>query len=67
MITSRDMAFPAGDFQRGMTKLEYFSAMAMQGIMATGHGDYANPKNVALLSIQLAKALLLKLEEYQRD
>lgn len=57
---------------RGLTKREYFAALAMQGIFAS----YANPEiNTQLInlsqharqSIQMADALILELNKSQGD
>lgn len=66
-----DLAFPFknpnswDDGQKGLTKREYFAALAMQGIEAsnpfeTTEGGNApfNPKEIAERAVQLADALI---------
>jgi hypothetical protein len=52
--------------QAGLTKREYFAAMAMQGLLAKGY-DYrsenwiVDTERVAYFAIQLADALIIEL------
>lgn len=64
-------AHPTGHSQSGtgLSKREYFAAMAMQGILAYPHGTYTNqdsnsrePKFLAEFAIQCADELLKQLE-----
>ena len=48
--------------QKGLTKREYFAAMAMQGLMAKLN-ETDTPKEIAQVSIILADELLKQLEE----
>jgi hypothetical protein len=45
----------------GLTKREYFAAMAMQGIITVGHGTSC--QDVAQMAVEQADALLKALEE----
>lgn len=45
----------------GLTKREYFAAMAMQGFCSTG--NYANGKDVAYDAVRAADALLEELSK----
>jgi len=50
----------------GLTKREYFAAMAMQGLIqkwGTAFGDGSVPKAIAMDAIQMADALLAELEK----
>ena len=48
---------------RGLTKREYFAAMALQGYLASYAGGGSSPKsnNVAKMSVEYADALLKEL------
>ena len=49
----------------GLTKLEHFAGLAMQGIVSGSYGDYDGQNwadNIADESINIAKALLKQLE-----
>lgn len=48
----------------GLTKREYFAAMAMQGILAS-RNDYATPEDVAKYSVSMADALIERLNKDQ--
>lgn len=48
--------------QEGLTKREYFAAMAMQGILANPELTNLNINNLAILSINQADELLKELE-----
>lgn len=50
------------DITVGLTKREYFAAMAMQGILA-GRNTYLLPEYVAAESIEQADALIEKLNK----
>jgi hypothetical protein len=54
-----------GDPDRGLTKLELFSAMAMQGLAANGDTQIcmAPSEKVAEWSLSLARALFAELEK----
>ena len=61
---------PDGDrLQNGLTKREYFAAMAMQGLLSGGDGEYQKttntrePKYIALLAVDYADELLKQLEQ----
>lgn len=55
----------------GLTKREYFAAMAMQGILSASHSDaessagFYSPqdKNIAIMSVQYADALINELNK----
>jgi hypothetical protein len=47
----------------GLTKREYFAAMAMQGYLASFGGAISNSKRIAEKSVAYADAVLKKLEE----
>lgn len=47
-------------FEMGLTKREYFAAMAMQGLVSNLHGTY-NPTSLANQCVGLADALLKEL------
>ena len=53
------------DQQTGLTKREYFAAMAMQGMVSAGHLKPNQPdvEYAALLSVLAADALLKELEQ----
>ena len=54
------------DVYRGLTKREYFAAMAMQGWIACQHEGFSgNPTDIAKRSIECADALLTELENKQ--
>ena len=46
----------------GLTKREYFAAMAIQGL-CTHSGDYHTPENLASDAVMYADALLKELEK----
>lgn len=48
---------------KGLTKREYFAAMALQGILAQQY--YAAPESAALQSVRIADALIKALNEQQ--
>lgn len=72
MTTSNEMAYPAFDDRgecnsdaTGLTKREYFAAMAMQGI-CSAEADNEEPmifKNVAAASVAVADALINELNK----
>lgn len=48
---------------KGLTKREYFAAMAMQGWIANQQDGYTlHPETIAMRSAQCADALLIELE-----
>ena len=51
------------DFRSGMTKREYFAAMAMQGIHASDTKNELSTKNIAQWAVHSSDALLAALEE----
>lgn len=52
--------------QHGLTKREYFAAMAMQGWIANQQDGYTlHPETIAMRSAQCADALLAELEYSQ--
>lgn len=63
-------AMPCGDMTGevacgGLSKREYFAALAMQGFCAAGYGDFKNDHEVyiAELSVRQADALLNELSK----
>ena len=51
-------------YQQGITKREYFAAMAMQGLLVNRHAqDFIDQNRVAKLSLQMADALIKTLNE----
>lgn len=62
----RDTDNVAGKTWGGLTKLEYFAAQAMQGLLASGH-PYAitDTNSLAKQSVAMAKALVQALNEVQ--
>lgn len=48
--------------QEGLTKREYFAAMAMQGLMTRGREGYLTVERVGEISVEQADALLKALE-----
>lgn len=67
-----EMAFPlvestsdGNNVATGLTKLEYFSAMAMQGILAR-HSD-PGAGYVAKVAVEMAKALIDELNKQQHN
>lgn len=69
MTNPNDCAFP---FDRnkiivgGLTKREYFAAMALQGILADNRNN-DNEKNYAIVAIRLADALIEQLNKQPED
>lgn len=69
-----DLAFPIFDADgqtvsratAGLTKLEYFAAKALQGILSNSelvNSDNYRPKDIAALSIEAAKLLIYELNQ----
>lgn len=65
MENGKQMAFPTqlvnGELHTGLTKREYFAAMAMQGILAYPHTSN-NRGDIATESVIIADELLKALE-----
>jgi hypothetical protein len=62
-VTNGDLpAFGQVDGIGGLTKREYFAAVAMQGICVAAH-DKLGDESIAKLAVKLADALLLELEK----
>lgn len=55
----------AGFTSNGLTKREYFAALAMQGQISYSYNDYNSAQELAEESVRLADALLLALDESQ--
>jgi hypothetical protein len=63
-------AFPEYDFTKvpaasipGLTKREYFAAMAMQALVSTETADYdVKPKDAASFAVEYADCLIRELE-----
>lgn len=54
----------------GLTKREYFAAMAMQGVASTDgrNGSWlGSPKKLAIMAVQAADALLEELEKTETE
>ena len=50
----------------GLTKLEYFAGLAMQGLLSSsGPESYVNPEGIARLAVECAKATLEELSKHQ--
>ena len=47
----------------GLTKREYFAAMAVQGLMASPHVDGATYEEITEAAVNVADALLKELEK----
>lgn len=71
MKVASEPAFPlnlgAGDHYSGLTKREYFAGLAMQGVLSCmddqRKGSLVNPKDIAMVSVGYAEALLAELEK----
>jgi len=66
MTNGNDTAFPSNceDDTDGLTKREYFAAMAMQGFLSDGSQDLA-PEQCARAGVRHADALIAALNEGQ--
>jgi hypothetical protein len=53
----------SSDFMQGLTKLEYFAGLALQGICAADIEDRGDPKWMAQVSVDLAVMLIAALEK----
>jgi len=51
------------DMPTGLTKREYFAAMAMQGILANTSEEFINSSAIANVAVRCADALLLALSK----
>jgi hypothetical protein len=51
--------------QEGLTKREYFAAMAMQGLLSAYYGNELYPTRFANDSVDMADALITALNENQ--
>lgn len=71
MTNANDPAFTGPTekgYTPGLTKLEYFAAMAMQGMLVNGamqaHGTITlNPEYIAVMAINQAKELITELNK----
>lgn len=69
MTRINDTTYPANPethSQAGLTKLEYFTAMAMQGIVATMANCYHAEQNHAVIAeaaVKIARATINKLNQ----
>jgi hypothetical protein len=65
MSNARGPAFPCNYDNNavGLTKLEYFAGMAMQGLCARQLPPHINNEAVVDISVSLARALLAELEK----
>lgn len=51
----------------GLNKLEYFSGLAMQGMLANSKGDgLTNPASIASLAVKQAKCLIEELDRQNK-
>jgi len=67
MKNKRPLAF-SNEEPASLTKLEYFTAMAMQGLLSNpSYNNIANTKNIANSSIVFAKATLEALEKEAKN
>lgn len=74
MDNSKQPAFPALDFNagpnvlelryEGLSKREYYAALAMQGYIAAGVHGVPEPGSLADYSVKAADALLLELSKH---
>lgn len=51
----------------GLTKREYFAAIAMQGLVVTAHASPLSPEDIAHNSIFMADALIRQLNKEVKD
>lgn len=51
----------------GLTKLELYAAMAMQGIVSTGGGIYISSAEAASVAVDIAVALVKEIESRYED
>lgn len=68
MINPNDQAFPHSTFtdsaMQGLTKREYFAALAMQGILAAIKGDLVvQLPSLGIASVKCADALIAELNK----
>lgn len=49
--------------QDGLTKREYFAAMAMQGILASPNSNFDTPNSIAGQSVRMADILIDRLNQ----
>lgn len=67
MSNRNERAFPQHPESRGvymgLTKREYFAAMAVQGLMASPHVDGATYEEITEAAVNVADALLKELEK----
>lgn len=52
------LAFPVADYSNGLSKREYFAALAMQGLST---GNTMSPRDTAKSAVELADRLLEEL------
>lgn len=62
MTDRRDPAFGFDSYNKGLTKREYFAALAMHGLLACG-GMAIRPKELADYSVLCAEELIDKLSK----
>lgn len=61
-MQNENMAFPKARYSEGgITKREYFAAMALQGLLS--RNDPAPPDNLAMEAFRFADAMLLETEK----
>lgn len=67
MTNGNDMAYPLdageGILAGGLTKREYFAAMAMQGMQADNPGLGCTPEYIAKYAVRMADALIAELNK----
>jgi len=64
-MKKNDLAFPMQGYHLGLTKREYFTAMAMQGLLACNVGYSLT--QVAEYALQNAEATLTLLEKVEKE
>lgn len=57
-------AFDSNNASHGLTKREYFAAMALQGLLGNGSSDTIEFRPYAVAAVKCADALLDALEDY---
>jgi len=63
-VFSQNIEHPHGNVTcKGLTKREYFAAMAMQGYISCGKANVISCKSLAIYSVQAADALIEELNK----
>lgn len=66
-IDGDDPAFPNGFGCYGLTRRQYFAAIAMQGLLASGDAQNEHPSRVALYAVECADFLIRSLNGVEPD